>query len=133
MTDTKDRSDDLIVKKNLEYKQHYRLAEYVKPIVSIQGFKGRPQPYMKFPPYANELKRQQHQQQQHHHQQQQQMLHLHKSSTQDRCMLNNNTQRKSLNDYYSNSQHHGSNDFYSDNKIGRDRVVYQCDSFVKMV
>jgi hypothetical protein len=143
MTDTKDRSDDLIVKKNLEYKQHYRLAEYVKPIVSIQGFKGRPQPYMKFPPYANELKRQQQQlsgqqqqQQQHHqhhqhHQQQQQMLHLHKSSTQDRCMLNNNTQRNSLNDYYSNSQHHGSNDFCSDNKIGRDRVMYQCDYIIK--
>jgi len=122
MTDTKDRSDDLIVKKNLEYKQHYRLAEYVKPIVSIQGFKGRPQPYMKFPPYANELKRQQQQQQQ----QQQQMLHLHKSSTQDRCMLNNNTQRNSLNDYYSNSQHHGSNDFCSDNKKNT-IALYQCD------
>ena len=127
MTDTKDRSDDLIVKKNLEFKQHYRLVEYVKPIVSIQGFKGRPQPYMKFPPYANELKRQ-------HQQQQQQMLHLHKSSAQDRCMLNKNTQRKNLNDYYSNSQHHGSrssNDFCSDNKIGRDRVVYQCDYIIK--
>jgi hypothetical protein len=46
-------------------------------------------------------------------------------------MLNNNTQRKSLNDYYSNSQHHGSNDFYSDNKIGRDRVMYQCDYIIK--
>jgi hypothetical protein len=135
MTDTGDRSDELTVKKNLEYKQHYRLAEYVKPIVSIQGFKGRPQPYMKFPPYANELKRR------HYHQQQQQMLHVHKSSTQDRCMLNHNTQRKRLNvvrssNYYSNSQHHSrssnsSNEFRSDNKIGRDSVVYQCDYIIK--